>query len=213
MFLDGSMAIGCGCEFSSQLTTRYSAWHLGINATSDIQTGPLTWIRSIELIGGRTRTRQTLNQTDSFEFYTSQTKLYWSDVGAKVGLGVTMPLSPAVEFGLGGTLAVVHRHVRLHGQDRLDDSLGTLFETSIGATANTWAVVPGGQAQLLFRAHPQMQVRVFGGLQWDSRVPGIVSPHFSPDQLFTFMGDPASIGFSGQTSYFVGGGFTYAFNR
>lgn len=213
-WLDGTLFFGCGCEFWSELATKYSGWRLGLNAASDVRIGAVTWTPSIEIVTNWARTRQTLTQIDSSEIYTANTKLNWSDVGIKLGLGMTLPVAPTVEFGLSGTIAVVHRRAHLRGNDALADIGGGVdLATSIDTSAHTWAVVPGAQVQLLFNPAPQMQIRAFGGVERDSRVPGIVSPHFTPDQFFTFMGSSASIGFSGQTSYFAGGGFTYAFNR
>jgi hypothetical protein len=214
MWLNGSLFFGCGCEFWSELVTSYSGWRVGVNAASDIRIGAITWTPSVEIVGNGARTRQTLSQLDSSEIYTSNTKLNWNDLGLKFGLGATMPIAARVEFGLNGTVAVVHRRAHLRGNDMLTDLVsGPLLGTSVDTSASTWTVIPGGQVQLVFSPLPQMQIRAFGGLEWDSRVPGIVSPRFTPAQFFTLQGDPASIGFSGQTSYFAGGGFTYAFNR
>lgn len=213
MWLDGTLFFGCGCEFSSELVTKYSSWRVGLNAASDIHTATVTWTPSIEIIGGSARTRQTLTQFDSSQIYVSQTRLSWTDLGLKFGLGATMPITSMLEFGVTGTIAIVHRRAHLRGNDFLDDFGGADLGTSIDTSARTWAVVPGGQVQLVFSPAPQLQIRAFGGLEWDSRVPGIVSPHFTPAQFFTFAGDPAGIGFSGQASYFAGGGFSYTFHR
>lgn len=214
MWLDGTLFPGCGCEYSINLATEYSGWRFGINAASDLQIGSVTFTPSIEVVTGTVRVRQTLTQLDSFEVYNSYIKLKWSDLGIKLGMSATMPISPMFEFGASGTMAVVHRRASLIGNDMLADLVaGPLLATFVDTSEHTWAIVPAAQVQFIFIPASQVQIRAFGGVEWDSRVPGIVSPHFTPDQFFTLTGSPATIGFSGQTSYFVGGGLTYAFNR
>ena len=61
-----------------------------------------------------------------------------------------------------------------------------------------------------------VQLKAFGGVEHDNRVPGIVAPSFTPDQffpgaLFGTFATPASIGFSRQTSFYAGGGITATF--
>jgi hypothetical protein len=56
-----------------------------------------------------------------------------------------------------------------------------------------------------------MTLRVFGGLDYDSRVPGIASPTFVPADLVTTVGAPAGINFSSEVSYFVGGALAVQF--
>lgn len=213
MWLDGVLFFGCGCEYSSDLVTKYSGWRFGVNGASDIRIGSVTWTPSIEFIGGRSKTRQTLTQIDSFEVYVANTNLNWSDIGVKLGLGMSVPVTPAFEVGIGGTLALLHRRARLSGNDSLDDDLGPIYASSVATSATTFAVVPGGKVEFAYRPHAQATIRLFGGVEWDSRVPGIVSPHFTPEQFLTLTGDPVRIGFSGQMSYFAGGGFSYAFSR
>lgn len=212
VWLDGTIFFGCGCNYVSRLTTNYSAFRLGLDVTSDIRAGALTFSPSIEVLGGSTRVRQSLTQTDDVDVYTSGTRLSWDDVGVKFGLGVAAPVTPAFEIGVTGTVAVLHRDVRLTGSDFVGGLGGINFGTSIDRSARTVAVIPGGQMQLLFSPFPQTRLRLYGGLEWDSRVPGIVAPGFTAEQVFAgFQGNPASIGFSGQTTYFAGGGFTQSF--
>jgi hypothetical protein len=105
--------------------------------------------------------------------------------------------SPMLEFGVSGTLAIVHRRASLYGNDLLSDLVGgPVLATFIDTSERTWAAVPAAQAQLVSR--PAVQIRVIGGVEWDSRMRGIVSPSFTPDQFFTFSGTSASIGFSGR---------------
>jgi hypothetical protein len=213
MWLDGTLFFGCGCGFSSELVTNYTSYQLGLDAATDIRAGGVIFTPSIGIVGGRTQTRQTLSQFDESDTYSSNTNLRWHDVGVKFGLGARAPVAPMTEIGLNGTLAVVRRHVRLQGNDFVGGPSAINLGTSIETTAQTWAAIPGGEIELVFKPWSQVQVRLFGGLEWDSKVPGIIGPSFTPAQFFTFQGNPATIGFSGQASYYAGGGFVYAFGR
>ena len=61
-----------------------------------------------------------------------------------------------------------------------------------------------------------VRVKLFGGVEHDTRVPGIVAPSFTPAQFLATIpvgtqATPAQIGFSSQTSYHAGLGVTVAF--
>ena len=219
--LNGVLTFPCGpCTLPSRLETDHRSWWLGLNAASQFAWGQVLVIPSLEILGGVTRTRQSyvqdrLPDVGGAAFYNSSTKVQWRDAGGKAGLAIVMPVVPMVEFGLGGTLAVVYRHVNLHGTDHFDDGIDRLAST-IDVSRTTAAFISGAQAQIIVRPLPNVQVRAFGGLEHDSRVPGIVSPNFTADQFLALIGTnipatPASIGFSSQTSYFVGGGVTVKF--
>jgi len=55
-------------------------------------------------------------------------------------------------------------------------------------------------------------LRAFAGLDYDSRVPGISSPTFTPPNLITTVGTPAGIRYASEVSYFVGGGVSVRFS-
>jgi hypothetical protein len=208
VLLDGTVTFGCGC-ITTSLTTQVSGWTVGLNAASDVKLGQFLWTPSIELVFAGTRNRQSLVQASPTETYSASTRVTWDDAGVKFGLGVTAPVTAMSELSLGGTLAVLYRRAEFGGTDFLDVA-GTDISTAINVSANTWTLVPGLLAQLTLRPAPQARIGMFGGVEWDTRAPMIVAPNFT--DFFLFQGNPASLGFTTQTSYRVGGSFTYAFN-
>ena len=104
----------------------------------------------------------------------------------------------------------------LDGNDRLDDGFGFIATSTVGLSRSTVAVIPGLEAQATVRPMRNVQLRVFGGVERDNRVPGIVAPTFTPDQFLAgfatgIVATPASIGFSGHTTFHAGGGITATF--
>ena len=193
-----------------------------MNATTDFSAGRFIWSPSAEILGGGSRTRQAYERKTRLvtlaptAIYDATTTARWQDVGAKVGLAVSAPLTPMIDFGFGGTLAAVYRHATLKGNDQLDDGFGFVTTSAVNFSRSTVAFIPGAQAQVTVRPTSTVQMRVFGEVQRDNRVPGIVSPTFTADQFFPFFiagtpATPASIGFTSQTNYHAGGGVTVTF--
>lgn len=209
VLLDGTAWYACDC-ITSQLTTRLSGWNVGLNASADIRQGQMVWTPSFALVAASARNKQTLVQADPTDLYNAVTRLRWNDLGVKAGLALSMPLDPVVEWSFGGTLAVLYRHARLSGSDFLDVS-GTDIGSSIALSSDTWAFVPALQARVAIRPSPDIQIAVHGGVEWDTRAPRIIAPSFAD---FPFgSAQSAGLGFATQTSYSIGGSFTYVFNR
>jgi hypothetical protein len=209
VLLDGTAWYACDC-ITSQLTTKLSGWNVGLNASADMRQGQIVWTPSFAMVTASTRNTQTLIQADSTDLYSATTRLRWNDFGAKAGLALSVPVNPNVEWSFGGTVALLYRQAKLSGSDFLDVA-GTDIGSSIALKSDTWALVPALQTQVAIRPSQNLQIAVFGSVEWDTRTPKIISPSFAD---FPFgPGQSAGLGFSTQTSYRVGGSFIYAFNR
>lgn len=217
--LGGQLGFPCGpCILPSRLETEHRQWRAGVNASSEFSAGALIFIPSLEFFGGRARTSQTYAQQRiaglAVTYYDAQTRLQSRDIGAKVGLTVVMPIAPMIDVAVSGTLAAAHRHVTLAGNDQLND--GGVTTSTIDVSRSTVAFIPGAQAQITVRPAPTVQLRAFGGVELDNRVPGITSPQFTAAQFLALIGTttpatPAGIGFSSESNYFFGGGLSVAF--
>lgn len=209
VLLDGTAWYACDC-ITSQLTTKLSGWNVGLNASSDVHFGHIFWTPSFAVVVASTRNKQTLTQSDSTDLYSAVTRLRWNDAGVKAGLALSVPVAPAVEWSFGGSVALLYRQAKLSGSDFLDVS-GTDIGSSIARDADTWVVVPALQGQIAIRPAANLQLSIFGSVEWDTRTPQIIAPSFAD---FPFgPGQSAGLGFSAQTGYRVGGSVTYAFNR
>ena len=215
--LNGQLLAQCGaCTLTSQLATRHEAWWLAATATSDVRFGVVTLSPLAEIFGGIARTRQDLSQSrdslGTITTYDASTRIRWADVGARVGVTGTIPLAATVEAGLGGKVGFAHRQVSLTGTDTgLFVPVGIPVSSSIELGDTTVAFVANLHGQVIVSPRQGVRLRAFAGLDYDNRVPGIVAPTFTPtDVATTFVGSAATIGYSGQTSYYAGGGLTIA---
>lgn len=218
--LGGQLSFPCGpCVLPSRLETEHRQWRAGLATSSEFSAGALIFIPSFEFFGGGARTSQIYAQQRiaglAVSYYDSLTALQSRDIGAKIGLAVVMPVAPMIELGVSGTLATAYRHVNFAGNDRFDDGISTLT-SAIDVSRSVVAFIPGAHAQLTVRPAPSVQLKAFGGVELDTRVPGIISPQFTAEQFLALVGTttpatPASISFSSQTNYFFGGGISVAF--
>ena len=67
------------------------------------------------------------------------------------------------------------------------------------------------EASLVAKPTAAATLRAFIGLSYDDRVPGISAPSYTGTFGVATSLTPASIYFSGQTSYYAGGGVTLKF--
>ena len=220
--LNGFLVAPCGdCQIPSRLQTDHRSWRVGLNATSEFSAGPVTLSPLGEVFGGGSQTHQVYAQRrivvgGPTAFYDADTTMRWHDVGAKAGVAASIPITSIIGFGIVGTVAAVHRNASLAGNDRLDDGFGIISTSAVSFSRSAVAIVSGAEAQITIRPRATIQMKAFGGVEYDNRVPGIVAPSFTPDQFALIIPDgtqatPASIGFSAQTSYRLGGGVTVAF--
>jgi hypothetical protein len=220
--LNGFLVGPCGaCTLPSTLHSAQRSWGFAVNATTEIPVGRVTVIPLIEILGGVATTHQAYAQERTptgggpTAFYDADTQMRWWDVGARTGLLLSVPITPMADVGLGGTIAVLHRHATLRGNDRFDDGFGFVYTSTLNVSRSTVAVVPGAQAHVAVRPSSNVEVKVFGGVERDNRVPGIVSPSFTPAEFVAIIPDgvqatPAGIGFSSLVTTYVGGRITAA---
>jgi hypothetical protein len=222
----GTNFTSCGvgiCTVSSSLSTRYQAWQVNAKAASDIRTGAVTWTAAITAFGGEARNNQDFLQTiasgGGSGTYTAGTTLRWTDWGAKAGLDARVELSPAIALGMGGTVGVAARDASLDGNDRcVQTTAPTLPCTGIGpqvttvrANATTTPFLANAEARVFVTPWRNVALKGFVGLNYDSRVPGILKPTWVGDAGLPTVGTPAGIRFEHLTSWYAGGGIVVNF--
>jgi hypothetical protein len=219
---------GCGagsalaaCTERSSLGSNYLAWQLSGKAATDFKNGQFTLTPSAAVFGGAARNNQSLSQlltanlvigsTESVA-YVANTNLRWTDWGARAGLDAKIDVTNWVAAGVGGWVGVADRTANLTGNDT-SDFMPVAFPpiirmSSISSSATTAALLANAEANLTIRPTAAVTLRGFVGLNYDSRVPGITAPTFTP--LFGSTA-PAGISFQAETSYYAGGGVTVKF--
>lgn len=212
--VDGTVIVRCAmpvaCPISSQLESDHRAWRVESSVASDFRAGGITMTPSIALFGGTNSTFQTFTQQRDTTRYSASSEIKWADWGAKLSLGATLPLTTGISLGVSGNVGIAHRNASLSANDSGNNG-GAISTSSLSTSALTTAFLAGAMVELVARPTAGMTLRLFAGLDYDSRVPGIVSPTFKPADLFTTMGTPAGMSFSGQTSYFAGAGLVVPF--
>lgn len=206
------------CTINGNSSAIYYNWQVNGKVAGDYRLGAVWVTPSLAVFGGNTRNNQTAAQVLGLSnvagrsaTYNANTSLRWDDVGARAGLDLTVDVNSWAAVGIGGWAGFASRRASLSGSDVVVDTLiGFLngASTVSGLGANATPFLANAEAGLAFKPFPALIVRGFVGLNYDSRVPGIATPTFVP---FTGARTPASISFGSQTSYYAGGGLTWAF--
>jgi len=203
----------------SNLTTDYTAWQASLKAASDYKYRAFTLSPSVALFGGNTRNNQGLSQVISgfTEAYQSNSSLHWVDAGVKLGLDGKIDFATWLTVAVGGNVGVAYRDVSLAASDTVFLGGGPGINSAISATATTVPLLANAEASVTVRPWTLAAIKVFAGLNYDSRVPGISAPTFSgipfapPPAVHFVQGTPAGIKYEGETSYYAGGGVTVKF--
>lgn len=214
--LNGFVNSGLGCigpcDYRTSLATDYAATEVKLRATSDFTFSSVTLSPSLEVFAGHARNDQSLTTMLSFgtsPAYHADTSLRWTDWGARLGLQGKLDVTPWLAFGLGGKIGFASRDVDFSGSDVQTNNFGLVETTSaISRRADTTALLANVEASLTARAAPNIVVRAFTGLNFDSHVPGIAPATYAGSYAPPQQGNPAGITFSGETSYYVGLGVT-----
>ena len=217
-FLVATIACAPPCHTASTLNTDYSSWQIWGKTASDIKFGAVTVSPSLALFGGNTRNEQFFSQTRFFptgafgNLYQASTDLDWTDWGARVGIDTTTELTPWLALGLGGSVGVARRSVSLTASDLFTPSAFAPGRSAISVDSSTTPFLANAEASVIVKPLPNMALRAFAGLNYDSRVPGIVAPTFPTGaSVVSQGGSPASINFQDETSWYVGGGMVVKF--
>ena len=225
--LDGrfTSSFGCvgTCTATTALATGYQNWQLNLKFATDYQVGAITLTPSVAVFGGEARNSQSyaLRDNNGFkpilnEFYSANTRLKWNDVGVRAGLDTKAPLTGWLSVGLGGWVGVAGRRTDFTGTDSefFVNSLGQVqptFTSAATAFDRTTALVGNVEGNIYIQPMSSVTLRLFGGLNYDSAVPGIRAPSFTGDFNFAAPTVAAGIDHSNATSYYAGGGLKVGF--
>ena len=187
---------------------------------SDWNFGTATVTPFLTLFGGTSRNTQSLSQTfaqfdtgvlDNSGIYAANTSLRWTDIGARAGLDVSVPLTGAFTVGFGGWIGVADRHTSLSGSDSENDTFNFFTGAStISMSANKGVFLANAEGGLTYSVTSMLTLRGFAGLNYDASVPGVASPVFS-GTAFAPGAVPPSIVYVHETSYYAGGGAVVKF--
>jgi hypothetical protein len=204
----------------SNLSTEYQAWQTGLMAATDFRFGSVSLTPSITVFGGRSYIAQDFfeisadlaGNPSSVEGYAATSTLRWTDVGAKFGLEGRAELTPILGVGLKGSVGAANRNVNLTAHDAPGFVLSLFFPpASIDTSTNTVPFLANGEASIFVKSpSSNAMLRVFGGINYDSRIPGISAPVIVSSVPGT-PGIPAGIKFDAATSFYVGGGMHMKF--
>jgi hypothetical protein len=209
------------CTINGSAATNYSNWQVHGRAAGDYHLGAVWFTPSLAVFGGEGRNNQSTNSVLSLSnlvlpgrvsTYSASTALRWNDVGARAGLDMKVDVTPWAAVGVGGWAGFASRRASLSGSDVYVDNILGFFNgasTISGVGASTTALVANAEAGIAVKPLPALMLRGFVGVNYDSAVAGVRGPSISGFNGITI---PAGISFNNQTSYYAGGGLTWAFN-
>ena len=221
--LDGGFGetngFGSGASWTrSILTTDYTAWKIGLKSAADHTFGALTMTPSLSVFAGHASNRQSFFQeldigvSPSNRNYRANSLLGWTDWGARLGLESKWQVASWLSLGLSGNIGTAWRDVSMNANDayaHLGLGAYTVYSAASGSqtTAPLLANLEGSATVQPFSG---ASLKVFGGMNFDSRVPGMAAASFvggGPTGV-----TPAGIKFASETSYYAGGRLTVRFN-
>ena len=210
------------CFINGNLGTDYTAWQFNGKVAADYNYGSVTLTPSGAIFGGISTAEQSLVQ--SFEriiypfvppgplvvqtgSYSAVTRLRWTDIGARAGLDISAPLTPALTVALGGWVGLAERWTSLQGSDSGASSDGFYNAASTLSISDSKGVfLANAEARFVYRFNPMLALRGFAGLNYDGSVPGIASPTYGGYYFGPISPTTASIHYAHETSYYAGGG-------
>src|SRR5437660_1098544 len=110
--------------------------------------------------------------------YNAASTLSSDDFGVRVGLDTAISLTPWLTFGAGGYVGWVDRRTTLSASDNFTSTLIGVGASTVSASATTSAFVANGEVGLMARVSPTAKVRLFAGINYDDRVPGVSTPAY-----------------------------------
>lgn len=212
---------GFTCTTAGTLSASYDAWQINGKIAVDRRFGAATISPSLAVFGGNTHNDQNLSQaftqflagaTFNSGTYSASTALRWTDAGARAGLDLSVPVTGALTFALGGWVGGASRTVSLSGSDVSHFSIAIFNGTStVSAGDSRGVLLANAEVGLAYAINPIVTLRGFGGLDYDGSVPGVVGPSLTGNIGAPTARTPAGIGYAAETSYYAGGGFAARF--
>ena len=208
------------CTINGNSSANYSNWQIHGRAAGDYRLGAVWFTPSLAVFGGEAHNNQSTASVLSLSqlvdparisTYNASTSLRWTDVGARAGMDLKFDVSPWAAIGIGGWAGFASRRASLSGSDVYVDNILGFYNgasTISGIGRSTTPFLANAEAGIAVKPLPALIMRGFVGVNFDSQVPGVASPGIT---AFGGTTSPAGISFGSQTSYYTGGGLTWAF--
>jgi hypothetical protein len=203
----------CGtdpCPTTSRLRSQYEAWHASAKAASDFAMGALTVTPSLALFGGESRNEQELFQSTTFvtfpaaaprTLFETASENATDRVGSRLGLSGKYDVTPWLALGLGGNVGVAYRHIGLRAYDN-SSSAGNKDSYSSGT--GVAAFLAGAEASVVARVDPAIAFKLFAGVNYDDKVPGITAQNYTGVLFINNPVTPVRIKTAGEIGYYAG---------
>jgi hypothetical protein len=212
--------VGITCTVGGSDSRSFDAWQVNGKASYDWRMGATTLTPHVAIFGGESRDRQNFSQvvTDTIAglgitrtgSYTGAARLNWDDVGVRVGLDADMPVFGPISWEGKGWIGGARRRADLSVADTVQFVATPTTSSVLLTSATTGTFLANAETGFAYKFTPSMKIRAFGGLNYDSRVPGITAPALGQASIVM----PASVStiyFKDEVSYYAGGGGTIRF--
>lgn len=209
------------CVTAGSHASDYDAWEINGKAAWDVTLGSATFSPSLAVFGGNSRNREMLSQALTQRNaggvvlntmnYQAETRLRWTDYGARAGLDARFPVFAGWTIDVSGWAGLAQRDVKLDGSDVFGSSAGlTTGASTISVSDDRTVFLANAEAGLSYKFNPSFTIRGFAGLNYDSKVPGIAAPSYAGSAV-TPRSTAAGIIYSSETNYYTGGGVSLKF--
>jgi hypothetical protein len=199
------------CNYGTTLQSDFKSMQYHLQAASDFRAGNVTLSPALAVFTTSARSHQAIATSIAGvanPYYAADTTLEWHDWGARAGLDGKLEVTPWMTIGLGGTIGLVRRDVDFAGSDTYNAPFAA---SSISRSTDTTAFLANAEASITLRPAPAAAVRAFAGLNYDSRVPGILPASYTGSYIAPTSITAANILFSHETSWYAGGGMVITF--
>jgi len=209
-----------GVHTRSTLATDYTAWNVGLKVAADHRFDAVTLTPSLATFGGHASNNQNFFQELGMgpgpggRNYRATSSLRWTDWGARFGLDGKWQVTNWLSLGLGGSVGTAWRDTSMTAVDEYNLLGPFAFTAFSGATGSrtTAPLLANAKASATLQPLPGIALKAFGGLNFDSSVPGISAANYTGSAGNPTTVTPAGIKFGSETSYFAGGRLTMGFN-
>lgn len=208
-----------GVHTRSTLTTDYTAWNVGFKAAADHRFGAFTLTPSLATFGGQASNDQSFYQElgsgsgPGSRNYRAASSLQWTDWGARFGLDGKWQVTNWLSLGAGGSVGTAWRDTSMSAADEYN-LLGPFAFTAYSQANENRDVAPllaTAEVSASLQLVPGMELKAFGGLNFDSSVPGVSASTYTGSASNPTAVTSAGIKLESETSYYAGGRLTIGF--
>jgi hypothetical protein len=187
-------SIGCAGSVNclgGLIAVDYHAWQAELKAASDMTFGPIVITPFVTFFAKNAESQQS-----AFDGVATS----WSDLGGSFGIDSIIDITDHSLFGLRGSIGTAYRTTSFSSSQG-----GAQFfneQSAMTADASGSPFLASGEANLIWKPKLGQTIKMFAGMQYDSRVP--LAPGYG-----NYGAAPGAITFEASRIFYFGGSFKF----